>query len=230
MTPGSWNPNAHGALNSDNLYLFDGVDTTDPTTGTFGQNLNYEAIQEVNVSTTGISAEYGRSQGAYVNVITKSGTNQFHGSFKAILTNDNWNSQNKGVNPISGEPWARIKSDVLVDDNAATLGGPIWRDHIWFFGAYEWFKNTSAAAQTATSEPLSVAYTGQSYTRGQSTVRLWVGKLSGQITPSQLLVAQFNSDPITGFIVDYWAFVAPSADLGALTSQDQERCAADSAA
>ncbi|HTO89136.1 MAG TPA: TonB-dependent receptor [Thermoanaerobaculia bacterium] len=226
---GSGNPNSHGATNMSNLYLFDGVDTTDTTTGTFGQNFNFEAIQEVNISTTGISADYGRSQGAYVNVITKSGTNQLHGSFKAILTNDNWNSQNKGVNPTNcslpnqpapcGTPWARTKADVLVDDNAATLGGPIWQDHIWFFGAYEWVNNTAPPAQTATSQ-IYPGQTGQSYTQ-VTNVRLWDGKLTGQVTPSQLLTAQFNSDPITGFIVDYWG---ASADLGALTGQGQNAC------
>ncbi len=226
---GGANVNSHGATANTNLYLFDGVDTTDTTTGTFGQNFNYEAIQEVNVSTTGISAEYGRSQGAYVNVITKSGTNQLHGSFKAILTNDNWNSQNKGVNATNcslpdqpapcGAPWARTKADVLVDDNAATLGGPIWQDHIWFFGAYEWVNNTAPPRQTATSA-VYPDQTGQSYTQVTST-RLWDGKLTAQITPSQLLTAQFNSDPITGFVVDYWG---ASADLGALTAQSQNAC------
>jgi Carboxypeptidase regulatory-like domain len=218
------NPNSHGALASNNLYLFDGVDTTDIASGTFRQNFNFEAIQEVLVSTTGISAEYGRAQGAYVNVITRSGTNQLHGSFQAILTNDSWNSQNKGTNPLSGEPWARVKADVLNDRNAATLGGPIWQDHIWFFGAYEWVTNTAAAQQTATSS-LYPGYTGKSYTPVVN-VRLWDGKLSGQITPSQLLVAQFNSDPITGLITDYWGqYIAPSADLGALTSEGQNQCA-----
>src|SRR5262249_49747664 len=149
---------------STNLYLFDGVDSTDPTTGTFGQNFNYEAIQEVNVSTTGISAEYGRSQGAYVNVITKSGTNQFHGSFKIILTNDDWNAQNKGVSPISGNPFARTKNDTTVKDYNYTLGGPVWQDHIWFFGSYENTSSVAAAAQTETSKKYP-DQTGQDYTQ-----------------------------------------------------------------
>jgi len=218
------NPNVHGSLSSTNLYLFDGVDSTDPTTGTFGQNFNYEAIQEVNVSTTGISAEYGRSQGAYVNVITKSGTNQFHGSFKLILTNDDWNSQNKGVSPITGASFARTKNDTTVKDYAYTLGGPFWQDHVWFFGAYENTSNTAAAAQTFQS-PVYPNNTGQNYTQ-VTNVRLWDGKLSAQITPSQLFVGQFNSDPITGFIVDYWNY-APgigSAELNALTAQGQNDC------
>jgi carboxypeptidase family protein/TonB-dependent receptor-like protein len=55
------NPNVSGALRGSNLFLVDGVDTTDPTTGLFGLNLNYEAIQEVNVATAALPAEYGRA-------------------------------------------------------------------------------------------------------------------------------------------------------------------------
>jgi hypothetical protein len=100
------NTNSHGAIDASNLYLFDGVDTTDPTTGTFGANNNFDTIQEVVVSNANISAEYGRAQGAIVNVITKSGTNIFHGSGRALVTNDSWDPQNKG-----GESFEREKLD-----------------------------------------------------------------------------------------------------------------------
>src|SRR5713101_6140464 len=78
------NPQVHGAQSTGNVFLFDGVDTTDTVTGTFGANLNFEAIQEVSVQTAGESAEYGRASGAILNVITKSGTNRFEGSAKTI--------------------------------------------------------------------------------------------------------------------------------------------------
>ena len=77
---GTGNVNAQGALTSNNLFIIDAVDTTDPTTGTFGTNLNFEAIQEVSVLTSAAGAEYGRAQGAIVSVVTKSGTNKFEGS------------------------------------------------------------------------------------------------------------------------------------------------------
>jgi hypothetical protein len=172
----SGNPNSHGALNSNNLYLFDGVDTTDVTTGTFGQNFNFEAIQEVNVSTTGISAEYGRAQGAIVNVITKSGTNQVHGSYKYLFRNDEWNAQNKGANPISGAPFARTKFDKVVSTHSATLGGPFWQDHVWFFGAYETNNNPAPFSQTLTSDQYP-DFSGQNYQQVTHT-RLWDGKSS----------------------------------------------------
>jgi hypothetical protein len=91
---GTGNVNSAGALSSNNLFVIDAVDTTDPTTGTFGTNLNFEAIQEINVMTNAVGAEYGRAQGAIVSVVTKSGTNRFEGAFKYIFANDNWNAQN----------------------------------------------------------------------------------------------------------------------------------------
>jgi hypothetical protein len=215
------NPNSHGALSGNNLYLFDGVDTTDVTTGTFGQNFTFDAIQEVAVSTTGISAEYGRSQGAVVNVVTKSGTNRFSGSVKVFYTNDSWNDQNKGS--FNGVSFARQKNDTTVPDYNYTLGGPIWPDHIWFFGAYETNKQVRTAVQTNVSS-VHPDETGQSAVP-HVDVRLWDGKITAQVLPSQLLTGQFNSDPITGFIIDYWQIPAPSsAELQALTAQGQNQC------
>jgi hypothetical protein len=216
----SGNPNSHGALNGNNQYLFDGVDTTDVTTGTFGQNFNYEAIDEVVVSTSGISAEYGRAQGAIVNVITKSGTNNFSGSAKYIVTNDNWDEDNKGKNPISGAAFNRTKFDEEQFRWAFTLGGPIWKDHAWFFGAYEFYDQTSPFSQTLTSTVPGRTGTGENFQQTLD-VKLWDAKLTFQATPSHLFTAAANSDPINGFVVDYWG---ASAEREALTQQNQNDC------
>jgi hypothetical protein len=221
------NPNVHGALSGNNQYLFDGVDTTDVTTGTFGQNFNFEAIQEVVVQTAGISAEYGRAQGAIANVITKSGTNNFSGSGKVILTNDDWASQNKGRTPKTtanptGTSFERVKFDEVVDRYALTLGGPIWKDHAWFFGAYEWATIPTAFTTTAQS-PSHPVGTGEEYQQ-ITDVKLWDAKLTFQATPSHLFTAAANSDPINGFVVNYWGANFPAAEREALTLQDQNGC------
>jgi hypothetical protein len=218
-------PNVHGALDSSNQYLFDGVDTTDVAAGTLGHNLNSEAIEEVVVSTAGISAEYGRAQGAIVNVITKSGTNDFAGSAKAIVSNDKWNEDNKGRNPITGDPWNRERFDENVWRYALTLGGPFWRDHLWFFGAYEWANVRSAFLTTARSAEHPNG-TGESYQQ-VADVKLWDAKITFQVTPSHLFSAAANSDPMKGSVRDYWERAAelPSAEREALTLQDQNDCA-----
>ncbi|HUM02117.1 MAG TPA: TonB-dependent receptor, partial [Thermoanaerobaculia bacterium] len=219
---GDGNTNSHGAIDSSNLFLFDGVDTTDPTTGTFGANNNFDAIQEVVVSNSAISAEYGRAEGAVINVITKSGTNLLHGSARALVTNDEWNAQNKGVSS-TGQPFARTKLDKNVYDYLFTLGGPIWKDNIWFFGAYERNPQFTPPAQTAVSTvPENAPFTGQSYSQSREFVA-WQGKLTGQINASNALLFSAQADPFTGLVRDYWGlFGVPSAQTTALTSQTQD--------
>ena len=213
---GDGNPNARGAPDSGNLFLFDGVDTTDPTTGTFGANNNFDTIQEVVVSNAMVSAEYGRVQGGVFNVITKSGTNTFHGSGRLLMTNDSFNADNKGTNPISGNPFNRNKFDENIYDYLFTLGGPVWKDHIWFFGAYERNPQTTPEQQTQTS-PLHPVGTGESYARSR-LYEAWQGKISGQVTPSHALTFQAQADPFTGDVRDYWG---AAADLQSLTDQNQ---------
>jgi outer membrane receptor protein involved in Fe transport len=220
------NTNSHGANDGSNLFLFDGVDTTDPTTGTFGANNNFDTIQEVVVSNSAISAEYGRAQGAVVNVISKSGTNIFHGSARTLVTNDNWNEQNKGSSPPSfanpnGTPFARNKLNHNVYDYLFTLGGPVWKDHVWFFGAYERNPQKTAPAQVALSDLNPPPYSFQSYTATREFVA-WQGKLTGQITPAHAVTFSAQADPFTGIVRNYWnEFGVPSAELQALTNQSQ---------
>lgn len=205
---GGANPNVRGALNSNNVFLFDGVDTTDTTTGTFGQNFNFEAIQEVAINTGGYSAEYGRASGGVVSVVTKSGTNQFHGSAKVLATNDRWDAQNTTKNQVTGASLARTKFDEIQYREAFTLGGPVLKDQLWFFGAYEYAKATTPQRQTLR---------GQEYQQATKT-KLWSGKISWQASPSHSFEVSGSGDPIDGFVVDYWG---ASADLPALTGQDQ---------
>ncbi|HVS32898.1 MAG TPA: carboxypeptidase regulatory-like domain-containing protein [Thermoanaerobaculia bacterium] len=206
---GTGNANVHGALSSNNLFMFDGVDVTDPTTGTFASNLNFEAIQEVNIMTAGISAEYGRATGGYLNVITKSGGNKFEGSFKILADNDRWNGQNKRKSELTGAALERTKFDQLNDRYAATLGGPLWRDRAWFFGVHEISEITSPERQTiATNENF----------RQTTESPFWTGRLTYQITPSHNIWGKYNESPTSGFIVDYWG---TNAETLAMTRQDQ---------
>jgi len=219
LVPGA-NPNpvVHGALSSNNLWLYDGTDTTDPTTGTFGGNLNFEAIQEVSVITSGVGAEYGRALGGVINIITKSGTNTFAGSGKVIMTNDKWNEDNTTTSTVCPTATTcthpslnRVKFDHHNLRYAMTLGGPFWKDHVWFFGAYE-SANTSGARQ---STPVS----GENFQQVTED-RFWDAKLTAQLTPSIALSARGSSSPTSGFVVNYAFFGAPG-ELVAYTGQDQ---------
>ena len=76
----------YGSTSAENLFLIDGVNTTNVIKGLQGKNINGEFIQEVEVKTGGYQAEYGRNTGGVVNVITKSGGNEFHGDLFATTT------------------------------------------------------------------------------------------------------------------------------------------------
>jgi hypothetical protein len=220
---GTGNVNAHGALTSNNVFMFDGVNTTDPTTGTFGANLNYESIQEVLIRTASVSAEFGRATGAIVDVITKSGTNQFKGSFKMLINNDQWNEQNSTHSEVAGAngsfaSLARTKFDQVNKTYSGTLGGPVFRNHAWFFVAYEDARATSPQTQL-NPRP---GFTPENYQ--QTTVSPFLN-LRGtvQLSPSQNVWVKVTRSPTDGFVRnDYWpGFGGITAERESATAQDQ---------
>ncbi len=221
MTPGvvggtvtnNSNVNALGSPQGGNLFIVDSVDTTDPTTGTFGTNLNFEAVQEVSISTSATSVEYGRAQGAIVNVITKSGTNRYEGSAKYIVVNDDWDAQNSTKNEITGASLERVKFDQVNPVYTFTGGGPLWKDRAWFFGAYEYSKNTTPRRQTG----------GQIAEDYQQTTKNKFVNVRGtvQLAPGHQAWVKYYRSPTDGFITDYWGTAQPAGELEALTSQNQ---------
>ena len=210
---GNGNVNAMGALTSNNLFIIDSVDTTDPTTGTFGTNLNFEAIQEVSVYTSGVSAEYGRAQGAIVNVITKSGTNRYEGSAKYIFLNDNWDAQNTTTSEITGASLARVKFDNVNPVYTFTGGGPVVRNHAWFFGAYEFSKNTTPQQQTQGQIP-------EDYQQSTKNKFLSV-RGTVQVKQGHTAWVKYYQAPTDGFVNNYWGAVTPAGEREALTLQNQ---------
>jgi hypothetical protein len=115
-----------GALSFENLFLVNGVNVNENLRGQARLLYIEDAIQETKVSTGSISAEYGRFQGGVVNMITKSGGNRFSGSFRDSLANDAWRT----LRPMNDE-----KVNKTVPTYEATLGGPVFKDKLWFFGA-----------------------------------------------------------------------------------------------
>ncbi len=158
---GAANPNMLGGTSNSNVYLTDGVSIRDPVTGTFGANLNFDAIEAVDVKLTGVSAEYGQFQGGLTNVITKSGGNEFTGSVKDLITEPDWTrlyssksqDQFAAPNPALGYSRPTIPGrppggTAQKRDNRfqITAGGPIVTDRAWFFGSYD--KNASTGSAT----------------------------------------------------------------------------------
>ena len=136
-TPLAGQLSINGGMAYDNNFLINGVNVQD---NLFGQTNNLfieDAIQETQVLTSGISAEYGHFTGGVMNVITKSGGNTFTGSFRDDLTNPKWTALTPFEQGFRGEgvPAAKPATHTNKISNVyeATLGGPILRDHLWFF-------------------------------------------------------------------------------------------------
>ena len=210
---GTGNVNSAGALSTTNLFIIDAVDTTDPTTGTFGTNLNFEAIQEVSVLTSAVGAEYGRAQGAIVNVITKSGTNRFEGSFKYLFANDEWNAQNSTVNQITNASLERVKFDKVNPTYSFAGGGPIWKNRAFFFATWELIQSTSPQRQTAGSVPEDFQQVREDkYSNVRGTF---------QVRDGHTVWLKYYQSPGDGIVRDdYWGTTF-TGDREALTAQSQ---------
>jgi hypothetical protein len=125
-----------GATAFDNVFMINGVDVNDNLFGTANNLFIEDAIQETNILTGGISAEYGRFTGGVINVITKSGGNIFSGSYRQNFSNPKWIEETPrqlATTPPSLNP------DILGKTFEGTFGGPVLKDRLWFFtsGRYE---------------------------------------------------------------------------------------------
>ncbi len=112
-----------------NLVNVDGEDAVGNATNEIRSTVSQEAVQEFQIITNGYAAEYGRASGGVVNIITRSGANNFHGSLFGYLRNRNF----QAVNPfstVSNPAYTRVQS-------GATFGGPIKKDKTFFYFAYE---------------------------------------------------------------------------------------------
>ncbi len=124
-------PSVAGSSGPENNYILDGVNTTDPAFGGSGANLPFEFVQEVEVKTGAYGAEYGRSTGGIFNVITKSGGNEFHGDAFGYFSAKGLVRDTKQFPFVGSAPNGFSELDAGID-----VGGPIAKDKLWFFGAF----------------------------------------------------------------------------------------------
>jgi hypothetical protein len=130
--PGQLTVALNGGIGRNVNYLVDGGDNTDDTIGGALQNFNLESVQEFNIQTQQYKAEYGRSTGGVLTVVTKTGTNQISGSGWGFFRKDSLNSETE-TEKLSGagkQPYDRKQYGF-------SLGGPIIKDKIHYFATYE---------------------------------------------------------------------------------------------
>ena len=150
-----------GAPTFDNLYTVDGAVITDNIRATPLPLFVEDAIQETTTSVNSISAEYGRFQGGVINTVTKSGGNTFSGSFRTTFTNDAWSA-------VSPSKETRLQN--VLERYEATLGGPMWKDHVWFFGSFR-----SASTSTAQTSFADAKVNGQTPVGGYPGIPFQLG-------------------------------------------------------
>jgi len=121
--------NMSGQRARSNLVNVDGADATDNSINGVRSTVSQEAVQEFQIITNSYAAEYGRAAGGVVNIITRSGANDFHGDLFGYLRNRNF----QAVNPfstVSNPAYTRVQA-------GAAIGGPIKKDKSYFYFAYE---------------------------------------------------------------------------------------------
>ena len=168
----------NGAFAYDNLFLIDGVDINDNLFGTSNNLFIEDAIEEAQVLTSGVSAEYGRFSGGVVNVVTKSGGNRFSGSFRTNLYKPDWTART----PFEVESEVE-RTGTFVDNTTyeTTLGGPLVQDRLWFFYA-------NRRQREASDETFDES--GIGYNRGLQNDRNQI-KFTGSVAPGHTLEGSY---------------------------------------
>src|SRR5215831_334695 len=131
--------NVAGARSQSNNFLLDGVSNVDTQVNSALGNFRItDAVQEFAVQTSVPTAEFGRGTGGQVSIVTKSGSNQFHGSAFEYLRNDALDAADFFTNKNGGK-----KTTLHRNQYGATFGGPILKDKTFFFGSWEGFRQVN---------------------------------------------------------------------------------------
>ncbi|KAB2958672.1 MAG: TonB-dependent receptor [Thermoanaerobaculia bacterium] len=185
----------YGSTGAENQYVIEGLNTTGVEVGDVGKTLNFDFIQEVEVKTGGLPAEYGRLTGGLINAITKSGGNEFSGDVFGYYEGGSLQSDDSTAADRPATTTQVVNTDKRTD-YGFDLGGYFVKDKLWFFGAYTRVDRTDETeiirALSAPGSP------GIGSKIGQDRVSdLYSGKLTWRINSSNNLSATVFGDPQT---------------------------------
>ena len=146
--------------------------------GSLMNNVGPDFIQEVKIQTSNFSAEYGRMAGVALNVVTKNGTNEFHGSAFEYFRNDKLDARNF---------FAPRKNALRFNDFGYSLGGPLKKDKLFFFVGEEWKRLRQVTTPTRRTVPTTAQLNGD-FT-GTALTGFPTGNIASQITPNGRAIA-----------------------------------------
>ncbi len=156
-----------GSSGSENRFIVDGMDTTNIQEGVSQKRVITDFIEEVQVKQGGYMAEFGGSTGGVINAVTKQGGSDFSGDLHVYAEDNSWNGDVRPVlqhNPTNGNPELKVFAD---DDRERlepgfTIGGPLQRDHLWFFAGYSPAEVDTSRTVTFLSDGATRTYTASS--------------------------------------------------------------------
>ena len=153
-------PNVNGNRQQSNNYLLDGQEINENLNNTIGYNPSPDALDQVRVISANANAEFGNVNGGDVVAVTKSGTNQFHGSVFGFLQNLTLNA-NTWANNYNGTP--RDSVNYTQSIFGGTIGGPIVKDKLFFFADYEGFRRHDGGQQVVSVAPAAFRGDGSGF-------------------------------------------------------------------
>lgn len=146
-TGGGGRPYVNGNREEGNNFLLDGVDNNQTSDNLTAYQPNLDAIAEFKMITNNASAEFGNFQGGIINVVIKSGTNEFHGNVFEYFRNDKLNANNWARNWTVGQ---NFRSPIRWNQFGGTFGGPIKKDKLFFFADYQGLRRATPPSVSAT--------------------------------------------------------------------------------
>jgi hypothetical protein len=201
------NPSINGASGLENEYIVNGANVTDPGYGGFGtytlnfgslgSGVNFDFIQEVQVKSGGFEAQYGEALGGVVNILTKSGSNQFHGTAYAYFQPHRFEAERPDANLLLTNQSTRIVGAGRYDFGG-DLGGRIIKDKLFFYGG---FNPNYSKAYRAAPTTLKADGTPQFLNSKLGTVELttrtfnYSGKVNYNLSANHQLEGSVFGDP-----------------------------------
>jgi carboxypeptidase family protein/TonB-dependent receptor-like protein len=190
-------PFVNGGAGRNIDYLIDGGDNNDDTVGGLLQQFPLEAIQEFNFQTARFKAEWGRSDGGVMNIVTKSGTNQYQGSLFDLFRNKAMNAEAEteklnDVAAVRAGQAAPGKGEYQRSQFGGSFGGPIVRDKAHFFVAIE--RTQQDTTQTMGAAVMALFPSVAASVPLQVRDNLVTGKVAVNLGPGQYLSVRYGND------------------------------------
>ena len=189
------NPNIRGGLEIHNRYLVDGLDITDPVTGTFSANMSFESIGSVQVLTGGMEAQYN-SLGGVINVISSGGSDEFHANVTFVANHEKLSASSGTFGPALYDDRQPFNSNPVGPNQSyqmsVSAGGPIIHNRLWYNAAYDL---RLIKISPVNAEPLGVPPYNIQHAAENDALHLLRFKLSWAPSTRHRLTLSANADP-----------------------------------